>query len=103
MLQDGIGDSMIQRKQKVQKTKNGLFSNKLEIKLRNVLKSLLKIISKNPRDKMPSDFLLLNIACLSIYFRTKMMAMLFLFDEIDRKSTRLNSSHVSISYAVFCF
>src|SRR5699024_11619555 len=24
------------------------------------------------------------------------------FDQIDRKSTRLNSSHVSISYAVFC-
>src|SRR5699024_12644574 len=23
-------------------------------------------------------------------------------DDIDRKSTRLNSSHVSISYAVFC-
>src|SRR5699024_11255471 len=23
-------------------------------------------------------------------------------DELDRKSTRLNSSHVSISYAVFC-
>src|SRR5437868_14387799 len=23
-------------------------------------------------------------------------------DKIDRKSTRLNSSHVSISYAVFC-
>src|SRR5690625_6448833 len=23
-------------------------------------------------------------------------------DEIDRKSTRLNSSHVAISYAVFC-
>src|SRR5690349_23622970 len=23
-------------------------------------------------------------------------------DEIDRKSTRLNSSHVEISYAVFC-
>src|SRR5699024_11436231 len=23
--------------------------------------------------------------------------------ELDRKSTRLNSSHVSISYAVFCF
>src|SRR5207249_8637996 len=30
-------------------------------------------------------------------------AMLALrFDEQDRKSTRLNSSHVSISYAVFC-
>src|SRR5699024_11272388 len=26
----------------------------------------------------------------------------FLFSFIDRKSTRLNSSHVSISYAVFC-
>src|SRR5690625_5382408 len=25
-----------------------------------------------------------------------------LLDEIDRKSTRLNSSHVAISYAVFC-
>src|SRR5690606_41293830 len=24
------------------------------------------------------------------------------FDNIDRKSTRLNSSHVKISYAVFC-
>src|SRR5690606_41098071 len=25
-----------------------------------------------------------------------------LFNQIDRKSTRLNSSHVKISYAVFC-
>src|SRR5690606_40316707 len=25
-----------------------------------------------------------------------------LTDEVDRKSTRLNSSHVKISYAVFC-
>jgi len=23
-------------------------------------------------------------------------------DEVDRKSTRLNSSHITISYAVFC-
>src|SRR5699024_12117434 len=28
---------------------------------------------------------------------------LSLFWGLDRKSTRLNSSHVSISYAVFCF
>src|SRR5438477_11927964 len=27
---------------------------------------------------------------------------LFLVGKIDRKSTRLNSSHMSISYAVFC-
>src|SRR5207249_10220493 len=26
----------------------------------------------------------------------------WLFEKLDRKSTRLNSSHVSISYAVFC-
>src|SRR5436309_6979178 len=28
--------------------------------------------------------------------------MLIAKDDIDRKSTRLNSSHVKISYAVFC-
>src|SRR5690554_7731551 len=28
--------------------------------------------------------------------------VLFFVDNIDRKSTRLNSSHVRISYAVFC-
>src|SRR5699024_11835536 len=26
----------------------------------------------------------------------------YILNEIDRKSTRMNSSHVSISYAVFC-
>src|SRR5699024_12682078 len=33
-----------------------------------------------------------------------LLALGFAFDEVgaDRKSTRLNSSHVSISYAVFC-
>src|SRR5690606_40323984 len=30
------------------------------------------------------------------------LAALVLFAVIDRKSTRLNSSHVKISYAVFC-
>src|SRR5699024_12668764 len=29
-------------------------------------------------------------------------AVAFKYDDQDRKSTRLNSSHVSISYAVFC-
>src|SRR3712207_8514668 len=27
---------------------------------------------------------------------------IYIFDAIDRKSTRLNSSHANISYAVFC-
>src|SRR3712207_7451993 len=31
-----------------------------------------------------------------------MIAILFLFPLVDRKSTRLNSSHANISYAVFC-
>src|SRR5690625_6052667 len=32
----------------------------------------------------------------------KEFAELFTASDIDRKSTRLNSSHVAISYAVFC-
>src|SRR5699024_7370012 len=40
------------------------------------IKEFAEIISKNPRDKMPSDFLFTNIASLSIHFHTKMMAML---------------------------
>src|SRR5699024_12003310 len=32
----------------------------------------------------------------------KKLNQLILIDRADRKSTRLNSSHVSISYAVFC-
>src|SRR5690606_22088593 len=39
----------------------------------------------------------LNIS--SIWSLTKDFGV---FDQIDRKSTRLNSSHVKISYAVFC-
>src|SRR5699024_11253344 len=36
-------------------------------------------------------------------YNTPALATLFLLDQqVDRKSTRLNSSHVSISYAVFC-
>src|SRR5262245_64183123 len=31
-----------------------------------------------------------------------LVAMIFLLFDIDRKSTRLNSSHLGISYAVFC-
>src|SRR5689334_23881246 len=36
--------------------------------------------------------------CQSIAFRLRYLLALF----VDRKSTRLNSSHSSISYAVFC-
>src|SRR5690625_5918442 len=36
---------------------------------------------------------------IAIYFSISSLAMIAM---IDRKSTRLNSSHVAISYAVFC-
>src|SRR3712207_8537075 len=32
----------------------------------------------------------------------RLMANLLVIDDLDRKSTRLNSSHANISYAVFC-
>src|SRR5690625_6478593 len=37
-----------------------------------------------------------------IYISHRMEEIFEICDRIDRKSTRLNSSHVSISYAVFC-
>src|SRR3712207_8651670 len=33
---------------------------------------------------------------------TRRLQMAFVEERIDRKSTRLNSSHANISYAVFC-
>src|SRR5699024_11621461 len=40
---------------------------------------------------------------ISLYDEKKVVeTQLQIFNEIDRKSTRLNSSHDSISYAVFC-
>src|SRR3712207_7754174 len=30
------------------------------------------------------------------------LALVYIFSPLDRKSTRLNSSHANISYAVFC-
>src|SRR5690554_7627700 len=35
-------------------------------------------------------------------FREEVLELLFCKHRLDRKSTRLNSSHVRISYAVFC-
>src|SRR5690606_40913089 len=43
--------------------------------------------------------------CLQAYLRrtaTDLESLLPITSSIDRKSTRLNSSHVKISYAVFC-
>src|SRR5258705_12832955 len=45
--------------------------------------------------------------CKNILFHSTLYSTLYLFSknkthQIDRKSTRLNSSHLGISYAVFC-
>src|SRR2546430_5587640 len=49
------------------------------------------------------------ILCLPVYFRARIAKFLSTFPQgergdrnLDRKSTRLNSSHSQISYAVFC-
>src|SRR5690606_41756255 len=39
---------------------------------------------------------------LQVVFRVVVIGINWLFHVIDRKSTRLNYSHVKISYAVFC-
>src|SRR5690625_4217645 len=38
----------------------------------------------------------------NIYTGSLYLSLVSLLDQLDRKSTRLNSSHVAISYAVFC-
>src|SRR5690625_6811984 len=60
------------------------------------------------------EFNLIYLACLIVsgailagalsYFTVKALAKTGALDRfaVDRKSTRLNSSHVAISYAVFC-
>src|SRR5690625_6732179 len=71
---------------------------------------ILSRAGKDPRNILPIDFanririplILLLVAALG---KTAFTSGLFRIDRIgkDRKSTRLNSSHVAISYAVFCF
>src|SRR5437868_7981318 len=42
------------------------------------------------------------VSVLAIYYLLQQVKLEDLGQALDRKSTRLNSSHVSISYAVFC-
>src|SRR5699024_12494534 len=64
-------------------------------------------ISKILKIPKPMLISLVTMFCLegvySLSFNTFDLYLLLIFGVIgDRKSTRLNSSHVSISYAVFC-
>src|SRR5690242_21011257 len=51
------------------------------------------------------DFLQENLVIKVMYFNERPIGVdlpTFVVLKVDRKSTRLNSSHMSISYAVFC-
>src|SRR5436309_4799164 len=50
------------------------------------------------------DLLQHRLVCTLQVVRIGWIEMMWIewFDHLDRKSTRLNSSHVKISYAVFC-
>src|SRR5205807_5641253 len=57
-----------------------LFRSRLESEIRSIVKEMKKAITDKDFEK-------------AVFLRER---------EIDRKSTRLNSSHLVISYAVFC-
>src|SRR5690625_592830 len=43
-----------------------------------------------------------NPTVATLIFITMLLTGFGVYDRLDRKSTRLNSSHVALSYAVFC-
>src|SRR5207249_7534669 len=64
--------------------------------------ALKKIYDNNPTLRSDLEYLgLSDIYAVQGFYRMNRDSFLA-FSKGDRKSTRLNSSHVSISYAVFC-
>src|SRR5215475_14975449 len=62
-----------------------------------------EIYTLSLHDALPIFFVIAEILIANGACRHKPVgARVAQFDEQDRKSTRLNSSHVKISYAVFC-
>src|SRR5690625_6998285 len=51
---------------------------------------------------IPGGMLLLSATVLALLMANSLFADVYFAVREDRKSTRLNSSHVAISYAVFC-
>src|SRR5699024_12523816 len=52
---------------------------------------------------LPFAAIFINDCVMAIFLSTMNFTNFLVFNQnLDRKSTRLNSSHVSISYAVFC-
>src|SRR5690625_6241433 len=73
----------------------------------------LRVLLEREEDHLSAEevFLLVKdkapeIGLATVYRTLELLSELKIVDKInfgDRKSTRLNSSHVAISYAVFCF
>src|SRR5690606_42165475 len=71
--------------------------------LRSVASGHIYKDGKELKIKSPRDAIKHHIALLTEERRvTGIFPVLSVKDNTDRKSTRLNSSHVKISYAVFC-
>src|SRR5207302_11197720 len=49
-----------------------------------------------------AEFYEVRRRCSFVFQHSTLFDSLTILDNVDRKSTRLNSSHVKISYAVFC-
>src|SRR5690242_21557553 len=58
-------------------------------------RNLLALVPRTHTDMVAAVFR-------TIFAQPDPKAVAATWDEVDRKSTRLNSSHMSISYAVFC-
>src|SRR5215208_4912633 len=66
----------------------------------------LVVTKKQGREKLhflnPVPIRLMHDRWIDKYTERRVSALADLKSQLDRKSTRLNSSHVAISYAVFC-
>src|SRR5690606_1984027 len=89
-----------------------MFINKVgkNIRIKEVVfqESLIDMVNKNIRIigivilAFTAILLIIAVALINNTIRLAIYSQRFLIKSIDRKSTRLNSSHVKISYAVFC-
>src|SRR5690242_21676284 len=61
-----------------------------------------EIYTLSLHDALPILKNTVNLSCQFLFFTEIMILSRQIYWPEDRKSTRLNSSHMSISYAVFC-
>src|SRR5690349_23998246 len=70
---------------------------------RSIYRSWRTILDEYPGDRIAvAEAWTPTVERTANYVRPDEMHQAFNFQYLDRKSTRLNSSHVEISYAVFC-